>query len=104
MSSSSSNSNTSFSPQFQNLFNSALDEYRQKTGKDIATESLTAKLLHCHSSDAVLEILQEQARDFKHFRNGDWKTRLMGHLKPTVDILLRLSTSGVFGGSIGLVS
>jgi hypothetical protein len=39
------------------------------------------------------------------FRNGDWKVQLMRRLKPTVDILLWLSTidSGVFGQGIGLV-
>jgi hypothetical protein len=102
MSSSSSNPNMSFS-QFQGLFNTALKEYSEKTGKNIATDPLTAKLLPCDSSDAVLAILQEQAHAFNQFRNGDWKVQLMRRLKPTVDILLGLSTSGVFGEGIGLV-
>ena len=102
MSSPSSSRNLSFS-RFQDLFNAALREYAQKTGKDIATDPLTAKLLPCNSSDAVLTILQEQARAFNQFRNGDWKVQLMRRLKPTVDILLGLSTSGVFGEGIGLV-
>jgi hypothetical protein len=102
MSSSSSNTNVSFS-QFQDLFNTALREYSQKTGKDIATDPLIARLLPCNSSDAILAILQEQAHAFNQFRNGDWKIQLMRRLKPTVDILLGLSTSGVFGEGIGLV-
>ena len=102
MSSSSSTSNVSFS-RFQDLFDAALREYSQKTGKDIATDPLTTSPRSCSSSDAVLGILQEQAHAFNQFRNGDWKVQLMGRLKPTVDILLRLSTSGVFGESIGLV-
>ena len=102
MSSSTSNPNPSFS-QFRDLFNAALREYRQKTGKDIAIDPLTARLLPCNSSDAVLAILQEQAHAFNQFRNGDWKVQLMRRLKPTVDILLGLSTSGVFGEGIGLV-
>jgi hypothetical protein len=102
MSSSSSNPNVSFS-QFQDLFDSALREYNQKTGKDIATEPLTTRLLRCDSSDAVLGILQEQAHAFNQFRDGDWKIKLMRRLKPTVDILLGLSTSGVFGEGFGLV-
>jgi hypothetical protein len=88
---------------FQSLFDAALREYREKTGKDIETDPLTARLLHCDSSDAVLEILQEQAHAFNQFRNGDWKVKLMRRLKPTVNILLGLSTSGVFGEGIGLV-
>ena len=98
----SSGPNISFS-RFQGLFNAALREYTQKTGKDIATDPLTASILLCYSSDAVLAILQEQAHAFNQFRNGDWKVQLMRRLKPTVDILLGLSTSGVFGEGIGLV-
>ena len=103
MSSPSPNPIGSFS-QFQDVFDAALREYSQKTGKDIATDPLTIKLLRCDSSEAVLEILQEQARAFDQFRNGDRKVQLMRRLKPTVDILLGLSTSGVFGEGIGLVS
>ena len=102
MSSSSSISNASYS-QFQDLFDAALREYSRKTGKDIATDPLITSIRTCSSSDAVLEILQEQAHAFNQFRNGDWKVQLMRQLKPTVDILFRLSTSGVFGEGIGLV-
>ena len=102
MSSSSSNPNISFS-QFRDLFDVALREYGQRTGKDIATEPLTIRLLGCDSSDSVLGILQEQAHALNQFRNGDRKVQLMRHLKPTVDILLGLSTSGVFGEGFGLV-
>lgn len=89
--------------QFQVLFDAALCEYNQKTGKDITTDPLTAKFLSCNSSDAVLGILQEQAHAFIQYRNGDWKVQLMRRLKPTVDILFGLSTGGVFGEGIGLV-
>ena len=106
MSSSSDTPNISLS-QFQDLIDAALKEYSRKTGKDIATDPLTAKLLRCGSSvgssNAILGVLQEQAHAFNQFRNGDWKVQLMRRLKPTVDILLRLSTSGVFGQGIGLV-
>ncbi len=102
MSSSTSHPIVSFSP-FQDLVDAALRQYSQKTGKDIATDPLTARLILCDSSDAVLGILQEQAHAFNQYRNGDWKIQLMRRLKPTVDILLGLSTSGVFGGGIGLV-
>ena len=102
MSSPSSHPNISFS-QFQDLFDTALREYSQKTGNDITTDPLTVRLLHCDSPVAVLGILKEQAHAFDQFRNGDWKIQLMRRLKPTVDILFCLSTSGVFGEGIGLV-
>ena len=89
--------------QFQDLFDVALREYKQKTGKDIATHPLTARFLDCKSPDAVLAILEEQARAFDQFRNGDWKVQLMRRLKPTVYILLGLSTSDVVVEGISLV-
>ena len=99
----SSSSNSNVSRTLQRLFDAALREYSLKTGKDIATDPLTAKLLRCDSSDAVLGVLQEQAHAFNQFRNGDWKVQLVRRLKPTVDILLGLSTSGAFGEGFGLV-
>ena len=99
---SSSNSHPSVSPsQFQALFDAALNEYSRKTGKDITTHPLTERLQNCDSSDKVLSILGEQTQTFNWYRNGDWKIQLMSRLKPTIDILLGLSTSGAFG--IGLV-
>ena len=82
--------------QFQDLFDAALREYGQKTGKDIATDPLAARFLDCDSCEAVLDILEEQARAFDQFRKGDWKVQLMRRLKPSVYILLELSTSDVF--------
>ena len=94
--------NTS-SPQFRAIFNAALKEYSQKTGKDIATDPITAKLRCCSSPDAVLNILQEEAQAFNDFRDGNRKMQLMRKLKPTVNILLALSTGDV-GNAIGSVS
>ena len=102
MSSSSSRPNVPFL-QFQDVFDTALKEYRHKTGKDIATDPLAARFLGCKSSAAVLDILEEQARAFDQFRKGDRKVQLMRRLKPTVDILLGLSTSDVLVESISLV-
>jgi hypothetical protein len=102
MSSSSSNLNVSCSL-LQDLFEVALREYRQKTGNDIAADPLTMRLEHCDSPDAVLGILQEQAHAFNQVRNGDWKIHLLRRIQPIVNILLGLSTSGVFGQGIGLV-
>jgi hypothetical protein len=89
---------------FQAIFNAALNEYSQKTGKDIVTDPLTAKLQCCTSPDAVINVLQEEAQAFNDFRNGNRKVQLMRKLKPTVDILLALSTNGALGNEIGSVS
>jgi hypothetical protein len=98
----SSSSTSSF--QFQAIFDAALNEYSKKTGKDIITDPLTAKLRCCTSPDAVLNVLQEEAQAFNDFRNENRKVQLMRKLKPTVDILLALSNNGVLGNGIGSVS
>src|SRR5882672_10260207 len=89
--------------QFRAIFDAALNDYAQKTGIDLATHPLAAVLESCHSPEAILDVLREQAHAFNKYRNGDWKTRLMRHLNPTVDILLRLSTGGVLDEGISLV-
>jgi hypothetical protein len=89
--------------QFYDLFDAALKEYNRKTGIDIVTDPLTVTLLDCDSSDEVLDILQEQAHAFNQHQNGDGAVQLMRQLKPTVDVLLGLSSSGVFGRGFGLV-
>ena len=101
---SSTSSLNASSSQFLSIFDAALKEYSQKTGKDIVTDPITAKFQCCSSPDAVLNVLQEEAQAFNDFRNGNGKVQLMRKLKPTVDILLALSTSGVLGNGIGSVS
>ena len=104
MSSSSSHSDAT-SSNFQNLFDAALSAYREKTGKDVATDPLTLRLLRCDSSDEVLGVLQKKAHVFDQCGTRDWNMQIVSlrRLKSIVDILLGLSTSGVFGEGIGLV-
>jgi len=94
---------SSSNPQFGAIFDAALKAYAQKTGTDLSTHPLSATLEACDSPDKVLDVLQEQAHAFNQYRNGEWKVELVRRLKPAVDIILRLSTSGVFGEGIGLV-
>lgn len=89
--------------QFHDLFDAALKDYNEKTGIDIVTYPLTTRLLDCDSSDELLNVIQEQARAFSQYQNGDGAVQLRRRLKPTVDILLGLSSSGVFGKGFGLV-
>ena len=96
--------NSPSSSQFQAIFKAALKEYSQKTGKDIVTNPITAKLRRCSSPDEVLDVLQEKAQAFNDFRDGDRRVQLMRKLKPTVGILLALSTNEVLGNIIGSVS
>ncbi len=84
----SSNSRSdSSSSQFQTIFDTALKEYSQKTGKDIVTDPIT--------------VLQEEAQAFNDFRNGSRKMQLMRKLRPTVNILFVLSRE-VLGNGIAV--
>ena len=91
------------SSQFRAIFDAALVEYTQKTGKNIDADPLTAKLRTCTSPSEVHAVLREQAQKFDEFRNGGRKEQIMKKLKPTVDILLTLSNGGAPGNGIGLV-
>lgn len=86
-------------PTFQSVFNAALDEYTNKTGRSIAEHPLAAKLEICRSPNDVLRVLQEQAHDFREFREGN--KRLMTVLEPTVNVSCALSDA--FGNGVGLV-
>jgi hypothetical protein len=92
------------SVQFPEIFEAALVEYKKKTEKDIKSDPLFIKLQDCKSSDAVLEVLGDQALAFEKYRKGDRKVQLMRRLKPTVEILCRLSTKDDSKESIVSVS
>ncbi|KAN0113422.1 hypothetical protein V8E52_007703, partial [Russula decolorans] len=83
------------SVQFPEIFEAALEEYKEKTKNDIKSDLLFAKLQDCNSSDAVLDVLEEKARALKRLQRGDWKHELMGSLKPIVETLFRLSNEDV---------
>ncbi|KAI0270506.1 hypothetical protein BC834DRAFT_950300, partial [Gloeopeniophorella convolvens] len=86
------------------LFDAALKEYITKTGVDITTHPLAAKLEHCKSVDAVIDILQDQLYLFKLFRRGLGKrAKLIRTVKPVVDVVLALSTSETLGEGVTMV-
>jgi hypothetical protein len=87
------------SPTFQDVFNGALVEFTNQTGRDLATFPLTSELENCKSVDDVLLVLREQAKAFREFREGNKK--LMKILEPTVNVIYSLSLA--FSGVIGLV-
>ena len=87
------------SPELKSLFQTALDEFEKRAGINIVGHQIIHKLVNCESVDSVMNVIQEQAQDFRNFRGDDGK--LMTWLKRIVSILHTLSTSGVLGGSIG---
>ena len=87
-------------PNFQRIFEKALQEYEKKTGKDLASHPLTAEINGCNSPEAILTVLEGKANELKQSRSGD--ERLTKWLNPTMNVLNALSAT--FGEGVGSVS
>ena len=85
---------------FQPILDAALADYSKQVGIDLATHPLAQGLQSCGSPNDVLKILEDKAREFKEFREGNRK--LINWLKPVVHVVHALSA--VLGASITLVS
>jgi hypothetical protein len=83
---------------FQDLFNAALQDYQNQTGKNLIDHPFAKQLESRDSVDSVIAILQEQAQISRGFRGDDGK--LMKSLKYSVNILYTLS---ITTAGIGLV-
>jgi len=93
-------SNTSGS-HLQSLFDAALEDYEKQTGMKLIDHPLARQLENCHSVDAIMDVLQQQAHAFTEFRGEDGKVKKS--LKRAVHILHVLSTSTTLGEGVGLV-
>ena len=56
---------------FAIIFNAALESYRRKTKKDLASHPLLPSLQDCHSPEDILSVLREQIPTFNQSQNGD---------------------------------
>jgi hypothetical protein len=90
---------SSYSPNFQLIFNNALKAYEKKTKSDLLAHPLAAQLQVCGSPSAVLLVLQEQVQELNQSRASD--ERLSRWLNPTVNVLYAFS--GALGEGVGLV-
>jgi hypothetical protein len=90
---SSTHNTTSTASNFQAIFDVALKDYTEKTGKDLRDlhDPLASKLDSCDSPDSILDIFREQAREFDEFKKGD--TKLFKWLNPIVKVLHAVSTN-----------
>ena len=84
---------------FVSIFNAALEVYKRKTKKDLASHPLLPSLQSCDSPEAILTVLREQIPAFNQPRNGD--DRLTKWVAPTINVLY--SFSATLGGGVGLV-
>ncbi|KAH9170912.1 hypothetical protein EDB89DRAFT_2184737 [Lactarius sanguifluus] len=81
---------------FKSMLDTALAEYKEKTGNDLLAHWLADELRTCGSVDAVLDVLRDQAKAFG--QSGDQK--LMKWIDPLVHVLYTFS--GALGDGVGL--
>ncbi|KAH8987325.1 hypothetical protein EDB92DRAFT_1145425 [Lactarius akahatsu] len=96
----SSSSQTSVSSsQFESIISAALNEFEQKTGKNLLDDWLAKELQNCESVNAVMDIIQGQAEAFDKFMNGG--SKLMKWVRSSVHILYTISAA--LGDGVGVV-
>ncbi len=87
---------------FAFIFDAALETYRRRTKKDLASDPLLPSLQSCASPEGVLTVLREQVPAFTRSQNGDEERSLTRWVTPTVNVLY--SFSETIGQRIGLVN
>ena len=83
---------------FCSIFNSALDDYKNRTRQDLTSHPLLAALQDCNSPDAILAVLREQIPLFDQPQNVD--DRLTRWLIPTINVLCGFSATLGEGASL----
>jgi hypothetical protein len=89
----------SASSNFIQIFNTAVEEYKELTKQDIRVHPFAATFNTCITPDAILDVFRGQAQAFDKFREGNDK--LIRWLSPTVRALLAFSAT--LGEVIGQV-
>jgi hypothetical protein len=82
------------------LFDAALESYQKQTGTKLIDHPLAKQLENCNSVDAIMDVLQQQARAFTEFRDD---SKIRKSLKRTVQVLHALSASTTLSEGVGLV-
>jgi hypothetical protein len=82
------------------IFSTALDMYKCKTKKDLASHPLLPRLQSCDSPEAILTVLREQIPAFGQSQNDD--DGLTKWVTPTINVLY--SFAAATGEDVGLVN
>lgn len=85
---------------YQAIFDDALEQYRKKTGEDLPSHPLYAKLESCHSPTAIPTVLRQHLLALH--QPGTDEDNLATLLHSTVNVINAFSAT--IGGSISLVS
>ena len=86
---------------YQSVFDSALQEYKKKTRKDLPSNPLCHKLQSCDSPDDIIITLRQQIPGFDQSASGSNEDRLTKWLDPTVKVISAFSAT--IGGVVALV-
>ena len=89
------------SQQLTSLFETALNEFENRTGTNLLQHQVFNKLVACRSIESVLDILQEQSKLLRTSQGKD--TTLMKWIKRAVRVLHSLSTSDMVVTGVSLV-
>ncbi|KAF8471652.1 hypothetical protein DFH94DRAFT_684803 [Russula ochroleuca] len=76
---------------YQAIFDSALEVYKKKTGKDLTSHPLLGSFENCQSPDAILTVLHAQI-----FGSGQPQSsgdKLLAQLNPTINVLSAFSVT-----------
>jgi hypothetical protein len=92
-------STTISSSNFQ-LVTNALADYAEQTGIDLTENHFADKIQRCESAEDISALLQDRAKAFKEYRDGNRK--LINCLNPVVQFLHTFS--GTLGEALVLVS
>ena len=85
---------------FQAILDKALDEYREQIGVELDKHPLTDNLRGHGSPDDILKLLEDKAKAFKTYRDGNRK--LITWLSPVVQVVHTLS--GVIGQAVSVTA
>ena len=91
---------STFSSNFQPIFDAAVKAYEKKTKNDLLAHPLAAQLQACKFPGDILAVLQEKVKEFDQSRGAN--ERLSRWLDPTINVLY--SFSATIGAGVGLVS
>ncbi|KAH9055830.1 hypothetical protein EDB83DRAFT_2552617 [Lactarius deliciosus] len=82
---------------FQTIFTTALEAYKQQTRTDISSHPLAAQLQSCDSPTAILAVLRAQVQAFDQSQSKEWTK----WLDPIVNVLY--ASSATIGTGVGLI-
>ena len=85
-------------PNFDSIFNSALDAYKNRTKQALTTHPLLPLLQACNSPDAILAVFREQFPTFTQSQNTD--DGLTKWLVSTVNVIYAFSATVGTGVSL----